>query len=212
MGEGWRDMEGYEGLYQISNLGRVKSVSRYQRDGRFREEMIMKLTIGSSGYLTVTLHDKNGEWKTFWVSRLVGLAFVPNPEGKPQVGHKDENKLNNISSNLEWVTQKENNGMPLRRERLSRANMGKRPSEETLKKLSESHKGNKQSDEAKQKIRESDRNRFKPVVCDGVIYECTSDCAKAYSKSRTLLYRYLNGKHKMPKIWQERGLKYYYGK
>ena len=98
--EVWKDILGYEGLYQISSLGRVKSFHR-------NKPLILSLKKTSLGYLDVTL-SKNGVKKSFRVNRLVAIAFIPNLENKPQVNHIDENKLNNKVSNLEWVTSKEN--------------------------------------------------------------------------------------------------------
>ena len=102
MEEQWLDIIGYEG-YQVSNLGRVKSLGNYKT----RKEKILKQCIDKDGYLQVQLC-KNGKIKTFKVHRLVAQAFIPNPDNLPQVNHKDENKENNIVSNLEWCTQQYN--------------------------------------------------------------------------------------------------------
>lgn len=106
MEEIWKDIEGFEGYYQVSNLGRVKSLKRVNDEGRHLPEMILKLGI-HNGYRNVVLC-RNSITKTFSVHRLVGKAFVPNPENKPCINHKDENRKNNHVDNLEWVTQKEN--------------------------------------------------------------------------------------------------------
>ena len=112
MDEIWRDIEGYEGLYQISNKGRVKSL-------KWGKERILKPGITGSGYLKVLLC-KNRMIKHIKIHRLVANAFIPNPENKPQVNHKDENKFNNSVNNLEWSTAKENNNFGTRNERISR--------------------------------------------------------------------------------------------
>lgn len=102
----WKDIEGYEGLYQVSNLGRVKSLY----DGRrkiFREKILKSRKIGKSGYLAVVLY-KNGEMKATLVHRLVGKAFVLGWFEGAVINHIDHNPSNNVSSNLEWITQKDN--------------------------------------------------------------------------------------------------------
>lgn len=109
--EEWRDIPGYEGYYQVSNIGRIKSLDRWikRSDGKmhFERSRIMALSKSSNGYLQVNLR-KNGTFKRFNVHRLVALAFIPNPYNLPQVNHKDENKQNNCVENLEWCTVKYN--------------------------------------------------------------------------------------------------------
>ncbi len=98
MKEIWKDIEGYEGLYQISNLGNVKSL---------KNNIILKPSKNSKGYLQVFLW-KNGSGKLLRIHRLVAKAFIPNFDDKPQVNHIDGNKQNNRVNNLEWVTNSEN--------------------------------------------------------------------------------------------------------
>lgn len=100
MNESWKDIEGYEGLYQVSNCGRVKSL-------KFGKEKFLKLRKYGRGYLSVDLC-KDGKVKPFKVHGLVAIAFIPNTENKPQVNHKDENKENNCVWNLEWCTNQYN--------------------------------------------------------------------------------------------------------
>lgn len=95
----WRPIPDYEGFYEVSNTGKVKSVYRYKR--------ILKPMISNTGYERVDLF-KNKNRKQFSVHRLVAMAFVSNPDAKPFVNHKDENKLNNVADNLEWVSHVEN--------------------------------------------------------------------------------------------------------
>lgn len=95
----WKDIKGYEGLYQISNYGRVWSI---------RKQKYLKGDKNSAGYLRVLLTAKNGKTKREFIHRLVALAFIPNPENKPQVNHIDANIENNKAENLEWNTSKEN--------------------------------------------------------------------------------------------------------
>jgi len=107
----WKDIKGFEGLYQVSNLGRVKSLERetIRKDGSKLpiKERILKPQKGL-GYLRVALCKGSGKGKLFFVHRLVCEAFHENTENKPCVNHIDENKINNVASNLEWCTYKEN--------------------------------------------------------------------------------------------------------
>lgn len=101
----WKDIKGYEGQYQVSNMGNVRSLN-YHRSGKCK---IMKLSLNHIGYLYVCLK-VNGIQKTYRVSRLVAQAFVPNddPEHKTQCNHINEDKLDNRACNLNWMTPKEN--------------------------------------------------------------------------------------------------------
>ena len=110
MGEIWKDIEGYEGIYQVSNLGKVKSLERYCSThwGRRRvPEKILNPQEKEYGYLCVDLH-RDGNSKSYSIHRLVATAFIPNPEDKPEVNHKDGDTGNNQVSNLEWATGSEN--------------------------------------------------------------------------------------------------------
>lgn len=98
MQETWKDIKGYEGLYQVSNLGRVKGLKRNK---------ILKPGKDKDGYLYVTLYNMY-KLKGQKVHRLVAQTFILNPENKPQVNHIDGNKQNNIVNNLEWCTRLEN--------------------------------------------------------------------------------------------------------
>ena len=98
--EVWKPIKGYEGLYEISNFGRVKS---YRNGG----EMFMRQILDKDGYLIIGLK-RDGHSKLMKVHRLVGMAFIPNPENKPHINHIDYNRSNNHVENLEWVTPKEN--------------------------------------------------------------------------------------------------------
>lgn len=102
MKEIYINLPGYEGLYQISNLGNIKGCKRQGADGG-----IIRPAKRKDGYLQVHLR-KNGKGKMLLVHRLVASAFLPLVDGKHQVNHKDGNRSNNASNNLEWCTAKEN--------------------------------------------------------------------------------------------------------
>ena len=99
----WKDIPGYEGLYQVSNLGNVRSL-RYGNRDEVRELFLKPHT---NGYLQVELH-KNGKRKMFTVHRLVAKAFVDGYDEGLMVNHIDENKKNNVATNLEWVSASQN--------------------------------------------------------------------------------------------------------
>jgi len=101
--ERWLPVAGYEGLYEVSDKGRIKSVKRF----RNRKDRIMKPSTRRDGYLSVNL-SKNGTVHSYVVHRIVATAFIPNPDNLEMVNHKDENKVNNCVDNLEWCTRSYN--------------------------------------------------------------------------------------------------------
>lgn len=128
----------YEGLYEVSNFGRVRSCDRISVSGHRLKGKIMKLTVDKTGYVFVALC-KNGEQQRFTVHRLVATAFLPNPNDLPEVNHKDENPVNNHSENLEWCTHKYNMNYGTRSERAGRKMKGRTFTEEHKQKMSENH-------------------------------------------------------------------------
>ena len=109
--EEWRDIKGYKGKYQISNMGRVKSLERtvWYNGGHYKKsEKILKANPDRYGYLYVVLC-KDGKDKKCKIHRLVAQAFLPNTSNLPDVNHKDENKQNNYVENLEWCSKLYNN-------------------------------------------------------------------------------------------------------
>ena len=111
----WQDVKGFEGFYQVSNLGRIKSLDRiiqqHHRNQRNVEHIykgkILKGNINKNGYIIVDLH-KKGKIKKFLLHRLIAETFIPKVKGKNIINHKDNNPTNNQVNNLEWCTQSEN--------------------------------------------------------------------------------------------------------
>lgn len=106
--EEWRDVVGYEGLYQVSNLGSVKALPRQRKNGLFYKGHIMKDYRAKGGYRRIMLCDDHMNKRRYMVHRLVAEAFIDNPLNLPQVNHKDENTANNNANNLEWCTREYN--------------------------------------------------------------------------------------------------------
>jgi hypothetical protein len=135
----WKPIKDYEGLYEVSNYGRVRSVDRYieaqcalskssQPVRYFRKGRILKVhLIGKTGYLGVML-SKGDVAKNFRVHRLVAEAFIPNPLNLQEVNHIDEDKINDLANNLEWCTRKQNENHGTKIERAAR-NRDRKPVE-----------------------------------------------------------------------------------
>lgn len=137
----WKDIPGWEGLYQVSNLARVRSIFRYKK--------IIKPYIDKWGYFEVNLY-RNKKTTHKKLHRLVAEAFIDNPNNKPCVDHIDTNKLNNLPYNLRWCTYKENANNPLSLKHLSESQSGeknywygKKQPESMRRKRSESTRGEK---------------------------------------------------------------------
>lgn len=168
--EEWRPIKDYEGLYEVSNIGRVRSLDReiINSNGKkiHLKGKILKLQLSNGGYLFVGLNKHNK--KHFYVHFLVAKSFIPNLENKQFIDHINTNKTDNRVENLRWVTREENMNNPLTKEKMSEINRGennpmygKKISEETKKKISESLKGREVSEETKKKISESNKGRTK---------------------------------------------------
>lgn len=125
MQEIWKDVPGYEGQYQVSNIGRVRSLDRIKPDGIFQHGIIRKTHLDACGYELVALR-KNNKTKHWSVHRLVATAFIPNPYNLPQVNHKDEIRNHNTVDNLEWCTIEYNQRYGHRRQRSSESSIGEK--------------------------------------------------------------------------------------
>ena len=141
--EEWKDIEGYEGLYQVSNEGRIRSLDRYVNNywgtKQFVRGRIMISTPNKNGYLNVTLC-KNGKPKRFYVHRLVAEAFIPNPDNKPCIDHISTDVKDNRPANLKWCTHKENSNNFLTKCHMSDSQKKNESNIERLKILSEKKK------------------------------------------------------------------------
>lgn len=128
MEEIWRNIEGYEGLYQVSNMGRVRSLDRWV-DNKGNSKRLIKgkilKTVGNNGYQHVLLC-KNGKGKWFYVHRLVAMAFLPNPDNLPEINHISEDKTNNFYGNLEWCDRKYNVNYGTRNEKTRNGKLSKK--------------------------------------------------------------------------------------
>ena len=111
--ENWQPVKGYSGLYEVSDIGRGKSLE-------YGKQKILKPVNVIYGYLKVNLH-KYGNTKQLFLHRLVAEAFIPNPNNLETVNHKDEVKTNNAATNLEWMSRKDNCNYGTRNERVSEA-------------------------------------------------------------------------------------------
>lgn len=174
MEEIWKNIKGFEGLYQISNYGRLKSLSRQVKNKngfRITKEKIIKPAIGSCGYYQYPL-TKNGTKKTILVHREVAKAFVDNPNNLYEINHKDENKLNNFFENLEWCNRRYNNTYKDRKEREIETQRNTHPSRKKIEQIDKSGYvvANYQS------IREAER-------MTGIIHNNICECLKGRRKS-----------------------------
>lgn len=163
----WKDIQGYEGLYQVSNLGEVRSLN-YKKTGNIQN---LKQTSNKDGYLKVMLH-KNGKIKTYQVHRLVTLAFIENPNKYPCINHKDEDKTNNCVWNLEWCNYKYNNCYGTR-----------------IKRFSESRKG-KCSGKSNPKAKKVQ------CINTGKIFNTIKEAGEYYYIDKSCISKYLNGRIK----------------
>lgn len=208
----WKDIKGYEGYYQISSYGRVKSLERLDSYNRKIPERILSASFGGSGYLNAGL-SKNGIVKLYQVHTLVAMAFIPNPFNKPQIDHIDGCKTNNHVNNLQWVTPKENMANANTREKL--LNRPRRVmSEDTKQKIREAMRGRTMSEESKKKLSEKllanhrrltdehkerlKKSHEKPIICldDGKIFKSGVEASKYYNILSSTISKACRGKVK----------------
>ena len=170
MKEIWKDIQGYEGLYRVSNLGRVKSLRSTHYNHKIKSTVVVKrekilaLATDTKGYLRVCLH-KNNKANTQKVHRLVASAFIENPNNYPCVNHKDENKQNNNVDNLEWCDSKYNCNYGTTQQR--------------------------RADKTKKKVAQISKDGSIVKVWDSV-----NDASNDLNEDATQLSKWLNGRHK----------------
>ena len=130
----WKPVIGWETLYEVSNMGNVRSL-------HYKQPYLMNPVIDAKGYKRVSFTKRNSKkYVRCGVHRLVAQAFIPNPDNLPEINHKDEDKLNNRVDNLEWCTHMYNNNYGTRNKRVSESRKGMKFSDEHKKNLSISHK------------------------------------------------------------------------
>lgn len=132
----WKDISGFEGFYQISNLGNVYSLKRNKP---------LKKCISTHGYYMVYLCGKNGKTIAKQVHRLIAQGFIPNPDNKPCIDHLNAIRTDNSIENLKWCTVKENNNNPIFKNRVRLSRIGKKLSEESIAKRTAKQKGQKRN-------------------------------------------------------------------
>ena len=168
MKEIWKDIKGYEGLYQVSSLGRIKSLERVDSNNHRVHERILKLRHNEHGYYECALC-KEGKQKKLKVHRLVADAFIPNVNNYPVVNHKDEVRDNNIVDNLEWCTHKYN------------INYGT-----AQKRKSDKLKGRHTLNEFKKGIK-NPNSKMVVLLNNGLLFESASEAAKHYNLSSYMI-------------------------
>lgn len=211
----WKDIKGYEGLYQVSNFGRIRSLDRWRNSGTggyFQTGKILKTKEDVNGYLRVSLL-KNGKYQKMNVHRLIAIAFIPNENNFPIINHKDGNKLNNNISNLEWCTYSYNSKHAYDNELREKVygkdhwNYGRKVSEETREKLRKSakenpSKGYKLSSETKSKMSKAKKGSKNPVARKVVCittskeFDTIVEASKYYKCSRGHISSCCNGNRK----------------
>ena len=210
MKELWKEIEGFEGLYEVSNMGRVKALDRYVMNNgglQHKAERILRQNIQKGGHCMVVLC-KDGKTYPKLVHRLVAIAFIPNPQNKPVVDHIDTDPTNNKVENLRWATVKENANNPLSRVNNSKSKKGHpyygRPlTKEERRKISDAHKGKKLTEEHKKAL----SNAHKGKKASEKHREAVSRAKKGHdvsAETRDKIREKLKGVHK-GKSWRIEG-------
>lgn len=205
----WKDVKGYEGLYQVSNTGQVRSLRGWNGKEYISRIKILKQAQGGTvPYLFVGLH-KDKQIQQVNVHRLVAQTFLDNPDNLPVVMHLDDNPLNNHVDNLKWSTQKENTNTIHHRKTLSES-MSQRKGE-----LNNFY-GRKHSLETRHKISEAAKHRTgskcpasKKIICNDRVFDTVNACANYYGIPPSTMSAWLTKRNRMPNKFVELGLRYY---
>lgn len=211
----WKDIEGYEGLYQVSNEGRVKSCEReieYLVKSKYKGKrsfpsVLIKTWKNSSGYIIADLW-KNGKTVKYTIHRLVAEAFIPNPQNKPCIDHINAIKEDNRVENLRWTTHQENMNNPLTKKKLSDTHKNKKQdwlhTEETYKKISKSLKGRKINDETKEKISKANSKLVYQYNLEGelvAVYKSSVEASIKTGFPQAQISKYAHGKYFSRNKW-----------
>lgn len=212
MEEIWKPIIGFETLYEVSNMGRIRSLDRVVSyyDPRWKKTTIrhipgklLKLSEGETGYKFVSLRN-NDDYYPRYVHRLVAQAFIPNPENKPEVNHIDRVKSNNVVSNLEWVTAKENTQHLINSGYDIGANCrGKHLSDEHKHKLSIAGKGRDSYTRTPEIITKLKKAQGHPVKCidDGLTFLSVREAAQYYGIDPASISRGIQMNRKVKNQW-----------
>lgn len=206
--EVWKDVKGYEGLFQVSSEGRVKSCEReipYLVKGKYPSKRIISSTIlktykNNKGYVVVDLHNQGNRDKRT-IHRLVAETFIDNPDGKPQVGHLDCDRTNNKLENLYWCTQSENNLNPITHNKMKES--AKKRDLTHLRTIQANEKRKKAltghivSEETKNKISAANSKKVYQYSLDGkliAIYKSSVDASQKTTFPQSEINKHINGK------------------
>ncbi|MCI2000276.1 MAG: NUMOD4 motif-containing HNH endonuclease [Clostridia bacterium] len=200
--EQWKDIKDFEGIYQVSNLGRIKSLERIVIDKKGNKkicrETIKTIHDNGKGYMNVNLWKDNKSYMRY-VHRLVAQAFIPNLEDKSTVNHKDFNRSNNCVDNLEWATYKE-------QEKHKYANGHGGDKGLAAQKARERMLSNQNPSKLNPKYGK-DSSNHRDVICEKKIFDTIKDCAEYYGVNYGTMRGYFC--NYMPKKWVDLGLMYY---
>ena len=192
LNEIFKDCKYYEELYEVSNYGRVRNK---------KTKKFLTQHDNGNGYLFVCLW-VNNKSKREYVHRLVALTFIPNPDNKPTVNHKDEDKQNNYVENLEWMTYKENNNYRTHIER-------------SVSTMKEKGHYNKYSERMKNNNPNhgqwtyGDNAYARKVICDGIVFDSIKACAEYYGVNYGTFRGYMCDDSRKPQYFKDKGLSYY---